>query len=397
MGLVALDRELYIYIGSFQRDEDLHDVDAVSYSANNLQEYFIDVIASSFNLQCLLVTPKKIFFKGGPFFYKGHMNKINHIECNIPYINFQPLKLIGVNITIALMILFIYFKQKRKVKVISFNAGTYYVLPIIMSKMLSIYEVLILADLPSNKVIDINFFKLNTLTFLGKYANKIITFNKRNVELFFSNKQNFLEVDFPFKLLTTPSKVNHESKVNLSKRGMDGEIIVSYSGSLSKRYSIEKLIRIFEILPDRIVLNLYGQLEDELISNLIQKSKKVTYQGFIENKNLINELKRSDFLIVIYDNLLDIEIRYPNRLIEYMFTGIPILVNCKESFPMWMREFINCVDIENSEGFLRTVNELIENDNYSKLLIKAQEAEGFVNSQSYLNNIKDKITSYLSN
>ena len=390
-------RELIVFIGSFQRDKNLHDEDAISYSANNVQECFIDTIAKNFELKCLLLTPKKNFFRGGPLFYKGHLNKINHTEHNIAYINFQPFKLVGVNLIIASMILLLYVKEGRKIKVISFNSSIYFALPIILSKLLRIYEVLILADLPSPKRINIDFFKLNTLALLGNYANKIITFNKNNIELFFSNKKKILEIDFPFKAIDRSLEVNHELNLHKDMEIIGGKIILSYSGSLSRRYSIDKLIQLADGLPDSVTLNLYGRLEDDLIVNMINESENVIYHGFIENKNLINVLSRSDFLIVIYDDSTDIEFRYPNRLVEYMFTGKPILVNCKESFPLWMRDFINCIDIEDSEIFFNSLSALIDIDSYFKLLNKAQEAKEYVESESYLNNIEEKIVLFLSN
>jgi hypothetical protein len=394
---VTSARDLIVFIGSFQRDKNLHDEDAVSYSANNLQEYFIDTIAKNFELKCLLVTPKKNFFRGGSLFYKGHLNKFNHTEHNIAYVNFQPFKLVGVNLIIASMILLLYVKERGKLKVISFNSSIYYALPIILSKLLRIYEVLILADLPSQKRINIDFFKLNTLVLLGDYAKKIITFNKNSIELFFSNKNKILEIDFPFKAINRSSEVNNELNLHKDTEIISGRVILSYSGSLSKRYSIDKLIQLAESLPDIITLNLYGKLEDDLIVNMINKSDNVIYHGFIENKNLINELSRSDFLIVIYDDSTDIEIRYPNRLVEYMFAGKPILVNCKESFPLWMRDFINCIDIEDTEVFFNSLSALIDIDSYFKLLNKAQEAKKYVESESYLNNIEEKIVLFLSN
>lgn len=390
-------REVIVFIGSFQRDKNLHDVDAVSYSANNLQEYFIDTIAKNFELKCLLVTPKKSFFRGGSLIYKGHLNKNNHSEHNIPYVNFQPFKLVGVNLIIASMILLLYFKEKRKIKVVSFNSSIYYAIPIILSKLLRIYEVIILADLPSEKRINYDFFKLNTLAFLGDYANKIITFNKNNIERFFLKKKKFLEIDFPFKSVDRTSEVNHQLNFHKGREIINGKIVLSYSGSLSGRYSIDKLILLAESLPNSIELNLYGKLDDELLVNMINNSENVIYHGFIENKNLIKELRRSDFLIVIYDVSTDIEIRYPNRIVEYMFAGIPILVNCKETFPLWMRDFINCVDIEDSEIFFNSLSALTDIDSYFKLLNKAQEAKEYVESEFYLNNIEEKIVSFLSN
>lgn len=383
------DKMLHIYLGSYVRNYENHDEHAISYSSNNLQERIIESIHNERSIS-LLLCPIRKFSRGGPLIFIGDKDKDYKNEFYIPFLNFQPFKLITVNLIFSMILLFFYVNKLGKIKLISFNSSIYFTIPLLLSKALGIFDIIILADLPNKqRIIFKDFYKENTWFPLARLANRIITFNKNNLYIVNGCDKRFLEIDFPPNKNRFLADNKFQYKVNNTHKTF------SYSGSIGYRYSIDKLIKLFREMGNNYRLNLYGYVEDTDILLELANCNNVDYLGNIPNKELLETLvKSSDFLVVNYDDEF-ISMRYPNRIIEYMLTGVPIIVNYVESFPDWIKQFLNFVDFEDYSGFYKSISFFSLDANYSKLLKLAAEAKLILTSNDFNDNIDDRIYRFM--
>jgi glycosyltransferase involved in cell wall biosynthesis len=200
--------------------------------------------------------------------------------------------------------------------------------------------------------------------------SSFITFNLANT-LYKRPSQKAAEVPYPIKI-----DVNLELKKNKFK---DKKIIV-FSGALREIYSIRDLIEISNRLPENFELHIYGK--GDLYVELITAEKsnpKIRYFGFVTFEESIKKQTEAMFLVILFKGKLHHKLMFSNKLVEYLYTGTPVLIDSAEFIPKQLRDYVNVIDFQ-SENFENELMDLVKFKNYRKLLLKSLKGREFVQS-----------------
>jgi hypothetical protein len=391
-------KELLVFIGTYEDNIKYQDLNAISFVSNNLQKHLIESFKFKINSVALLFSPQTNFLKGGRFFFKGKFlshthGSFNYKELSIPYININPLKPIIINLTMFLVLFSIILFKFRRVKVVTYNASIYLTLPLILAKLFGVYDTLILADIPpvNDKCLIFSSPFSNTWILLARLSNRFITFNKNSLSYMGVSKNK------SFKVVNFPSPEVDSSHLGSNFRSLydPSNVIFTYTGSISDRYGIRDLIKLFENLPNRFNLRLYGKVDIEDFDSLIRSVKNVHYMGYFRFEDVIKFQIKSDFLIVYYKDEHLARVGNSGRLIEYFVSGVPIISNVHDIFSSWILEFINPINFTNISDFVDTINTYSDAGNYERLLKKATEAQNFILENSYNKENKEEILKFL--
>ncbi len=128
--------------------------------------------------------------------------------------------------------------------------------------------------------------------------NKKCGFYKKYVDLYISPskfaREKLIRGGMPAeKILVIPHFFIEESAVDAPRNKAIKENYVFHFGSLSKEKGVDKLIKIFQELPE-INLYLAGKIERDL---KMPEAKNIKYLGFLNPKKLENYIKNSLFVI----------------------------------------------------------------------------------------------------
>ncbi|MGS2738800.1 glycosyltransferase [Sinomicrobium sp. M5D2P17] len=146
---------------------------------------------------------------------------------------------------------------------------------------------------------------------------------------------------------------------------------VCYLGGITRIRGIVQLIKAMEYVEDDIKLNLVGGFsENGLIEELKQERgwEKVNYLGVLSRKEVSKILARSKGGIVTFLNVPNHIESQPNKMFEYMSSGIPVIGS---NFPLWKEilEKHKCgltVNPEDPKAIAEGIMQLIRNDDQSK-------------------------------
>lgn len=137
--------------------------------------------------------------------------------------------------------------------------------------------------------------------------------------------------DYKANCITNIPSLEYE-KYKTNKEFNDGKFHIGFSGQV---YSKEEFNLLFEVLEDMdwkfngkdIYLDLFGAQFDENFS----KNKNVNNHGYLNQKNLLIELKKMDLLYCPYwfneEYKKPCLLSFPGKLTTYMKTGVPILMH----------------------------------------------------------------------
>lgn len=154
------------------------------------------------------------------------------------------------------------------------------------------------------------------------------------------------------------------------------KIVFLYSGTLRKWSGIIEFIEAFsKIDNDRLELWVFGKGEcSEQIEKMANIDFRIKYYGFVENAILLEKMQASSFLINPRKNFGEyVKYSFPSKTMEYLSTGIPILMYKLEGIPQEYDEYLNYFG-DNLEESLRNVLSM----NYEKLIEKANKGKEFL-------------------
>ncbi|CAL7963037.1 Glycosyl transferase, group 1 family protein [Gammaproteobacteria bacterium] len=125
--------------------------------------------------------------------------------------------------------------------------------------------------------------------------------------------------------VTTPSD---DLKARLHMR--HDSILFLYNGMLSEGRGIELLLKIFSslITPDKHIVFLgYGPLEQN-VRSYSENYQNIHYCSAVSPEKVIDFIRRADVGLSIIENVcLSYKYCLPNKLFEYLLSGIPVIVS----------------------------------------------------------------------
>jgi glycosyltransferase involved in cell wall biosynthesis len=148
---------------------------------------------------------------------------------------------------------------------------------------------------------------------------------------------------------------------------------ILYTGALSERYGIIKLIEAYEKCEDVGELWICGEGDArDKIEEACYKNKNIKYFGQIPRKEVLNK-QRNASLLVNPRNSSDEYTKYsfPSKTMEYLQSGTPVLMSCLKGIPEQYEPYIYWVNNENVDGWANAIQRImslsdIERNNFGK-------------------------------
>jgi len=162
-----------------------------------------------------------------------------------------------------------------------------------------------------------------------------------------------------------------EDSINKIKKGNN----ICYVGVITKERGILEILTALDSMKDNIFLELAGVFSDKKIEQDSRKHpgwKKVIFHGKVSYKDVPAILARSIAGIVVFHPISNHINSQPNKIFEYMASGIPIIAS---DFPLW-KEIIKKNNIGYHVNPLKpieisaAIKEATYNNEYNKAISK---------------------------
>lgn len=159
-----------------------------------------------------------------------------------------------------------------------------------------------------------------------------------------------------------------------------GPKVLMYAGSLHKCYGIEMLVKAFSRAEDADAeLHIYGKgdFENELLQ-YAKDNKKIRYFGAVLNEQVVSAEKEADLLINPRTSEGEYtKYSFPSKVIEYMASGTPVLMNMLPGIPDEYRKYCYCFESETVDGYVNSLNHVLSMD-LRTLRAMGEQAQEFV-------------------
>lgn len=348
--------------------------EALSYSANNLNKSIIDAINFFNNSYIYTFISVSSFNKSKLFFIFPRRKKLESFyNLRLPVINLRFLKIFSINlVTLFLGIIFVIKNLPNKKILFSYNPDIHFFLNTLVFSLLRIERVCLVADIEFiiNSIGQQKTFRNNLEILSFKSYSSYLTFNARNL-IFKHNSRKFLEVPFPIDF-------HCEFHNSIEEKRTKKNIV--FSGAIRDVYSIDKLLKFANYLEDGFHLEIYGKGELlEVLSLTSSMHMNVKYLGFVEFTNSLLAQVQATFLVIFYNHKIHHTLSFSNKLVEYLHSGTPVLVDSLDTIPHNLVKFVNLVNIE-EEITSKEISSFFELENYKNLVSKAVEAKKYVES-----------------
>ncbi|MFO8054355.1 MAG: glycosyltransferase family 4 protein [Bacteroidales bacterium] len=163
-----------------------------------------------------------------------------------------------------------------------------------------------------------------------------------------------------------------EMSVNKKVAWEKKENRICYIGRITLIRGVREIMKALFYTSD-VILDLAGNFDNKKLEYDTMKDiswSKVNYFGFVDRKKTLSILGNAKAGIVLYlpyPNHLDAQ---PNKIFEYMASGIPVIAS---DFPLWKKiiEENNCgicVDPKNTGQLTNAINYILHNNEEAKLM-----------------------------
>jgi len=112
-------------------------------------------------------------------------------------------------------------------------------------------------------------------------------------------------------------------------RGPEVGTVITYTGTLDRRYGIDRLVAAAALIPseERIVLRIYGRGDFESeVARISSSCPSVEFMGGVGHAEALLAQSRSDFLINVRDPQQSYTRHsFPSKTLEYLASGVPVI------------------------------------------------------------------------
>lgn len=222
--------------------------------------------------------------------------------------------------------------------------------------------------------------QLRSKPYLNGILKKILPLIFERYEAYAFNRFDALLGATPF-IAEKLKKINNQT-ININNYPIIGELDlesswenkkneISYIGAISQIRGVSQIVDAMQFVKSDVRLNLVGEFNEEALLEKIKKSKgyeKVKYHGLLDRKGVSKILSLSKIGIVTFLPVPNHINSQPNKMFEYMSTGIPIITS---NFELWKQvvESNKCGITVNPLEPLKiaeAIDNLIENNNVAK-------------------------------
>lgn len=139
------------------------------------------------------------------------------------------------------------------------------------------------------------------------------------------------------------SEMSIDDKMEVSNFAeIEGRKRLLYAGILDEKYGIKSLVDSMAFLDDSYELNLFGSGDcEQYIKDKSIEDERIVYWGICDNSVVMNTEKRMDLLINPRSKEETFtQYSFPSKTIEYMSTGIPVLMQELPGMPEEYKKYL---------------------------------------------------------
>lgn len=388
----------FLFLGFAIPDKEMNEIfKADSFPAIQTQKFIWNVIKAieyQKKINCVYISAKPV--SDYPFFKEKKIKKEifeevvlgKKIKINsIPFINSSLLKILTrfTGSLICSIKNYSFIKDKRGVIVYSVHIP-FMLTGLIVSKIYKIPYIAIWTDPPaiiSNREsivkTKLRNIELKLSKILMKRADKIIALTKFLAEDFAPEK--------PYLVIEgiVDAKEFEEKKIEIKEEKKAIKIL--YTGSLEKRYGIKNIVEGLLMLKNQdVILEIYGKgdYEEELIE-ISKNNKNVKYNGFVENKKILELQKQASYLINARSSEEEyVKYSFPSKTLEYMLSGTPLISTMLPGIPEEYKEYFYILENNSPKMISKKIRELIKLTNEERIEF-GRKAQKFALTKNYEN------------
>jgi len=308
----------------------------------------------------------------------------------IPFFNLKYLRIISKTISTIYYSFKYYSNKKNKKGVIVYSVHIPYLIAgLFISKIFKIPLIGIWTDPPGVKTDRDNILQKNIRKLEYKICKKImnnfdkaIVITKQFGEKFLPEKKYLVvEAISDKKQYDENSITNFINKSNINKK-----IKIVYTGTLDKKYGIDRLVQAFyETKNNNVELHLYGKGDyEENIKQALKETKNIKYGGHLTKDKILDVQKNADYLINVRDPSEEfVKYSFPSKILEYMTSGTPVITTMLPGMPQDYAQHLIILKNNSVKTILNEINHL--DNSYEKHLIIAKNAQQFSEKKHYKN------------
>lgn len=370
-----------IYVGYLVDQNEISVNPNISVAGNNLEKGILGEMNKHSDIYIYSVKPLAPFPKDNRVFVKSEKIKVDSISINnIGYINIEMLKHLTIffNLFLKLFIQIFSLKifQKEKVVIINYNSFPIISFPsIIISRIFNVKILCLVIDIPiiiikkGNKLKEILKKIYNDMSlYLFKKYHGMITLVEQTI-IDFAPHTPYICIKYAFESDNYEFEKNKVFNVNYN---------IVYTGALENYYGIKEMIETIKILPEKYILNLYGNgsLVDYIKNESVENSR-IQYHGVVSHNQAKKAQQEADLLILLRTEKSINRYSFPSKILEYIASGVPIISSQIESIPNDLNEFIHYLSSENPQNLAQEILEIVNEDR-----------KGYISSDNYKKGIK---------
>lgn len=340
---------------------------------------------------------QKIFF-GYSSFKDG-----NYKGVYIPFLNILILKHITRFLTALFLLLYHILVRNFKTIFVHGVHSPYLILCYLFSIFGVKYHV-ILTD-PAGVVLPTDskftqFFKTidkNLVGFFIRHADTVICLSPYLVEHYQINSNHIV---FPGILNKDFRNFVDESRLKNIENIKDKVFKITYAGGLNEAYGIKLLVDAVAGLNKSIPIELLLYGKGDQVNYIKDKSlidSRIKYMGFCNTEELVPALLTSDLLVNPRPSNQEFAIlSFPSKLIEYLYTGVPVLTTRIKSIPDDYQEHFFYIDDESIIGIQNSILDIIQLPEKIRAE-KAHKASNFIKKNASDEAVGKKLSLMINN
>lgn len=175
--------------------------------------------------------------------------------------------------------------------------------------------------------------------------------------------------------------------------------IIFYAGTLNYHFGINNLLEAFKGIEDE-TYELWICGSGEAAEDIIKSAKndyRIKYFGYLSKDEMVNKQRQATVLINPRTNDgLYTKYSFPSKTIEYMASGIPVLMYKIEGVPEEYYQYIYTIKTNGIEGLRDSIVSICE-ENPTKLREFGLKAKEFIRSEKNSINQANKVIQMLEN
>jgi len=394
------------FIGSFPSPNEKVDTNAFSYAGTQFQEGLIQGIedAGIIITDILSLRPVSSYpLNRKLFFYKSHsyLLKKYHIYF-LPFINYGPLKTISIVFSLILYLSKWSIKNRGKKRfIIQYNiSNPPGIISIIMGLIANTKVFAVIADIqvPGSGEIKKTLFRQIEF-YLQRIAlplfDGLIVLSKQCIKDYAPNTP-FIQID---GAIDNQNNDKGDDSFQIPEKDRNSFIIM-YSGDLSELRGISLLLGAFSLLQEKKHFRLWitgkGSLE-KVVEKAVSNDSRITYWGFIDYKKVKTMQKCSDVLVNPHlMSKLSSKYLFPSKLIEYMYSGRPVISSLLPSMDPEYNKYIFTFHNDTPQE-LATLFLKVESVSKEKLDSIGKAAKEFINTKKNWTYQGGQVANFISN